>query len=223
MVVVGAGFAGASLLRHLPPVLRRPGETLLIDRRDEFAFVPLIHEVAVGRVHPDSVSSPIAPLCSGACEFLNTEVVGIDLDEKIVETRQGRIGYEYLILNPGSVAAEPAPRLREYFQPFWRLEDALRLRRSLGDAWRVRHEPGSPASSRHPDRGDRRRWGHRRGASGRGGRALRLPREALPPRAFGRTAGRAARGHAPADGLARPVLRQGREEDAHEASASRCA
>jgi NADH dehydrogenase len=144
VVVVGAGFAGASLLRHLSPVLRRPGETMLIDSRDEFAFVPLIHEVAVGRVHPDSVSSPIAPLCSGACEFLNTEVVGINLDEKIVETRQGRIGYAYLILNPGSVAAEPAPRLREYFQPFWKLQDALGLRQSLSDAWRSATSPGPP-------------------------------------------------------------------------------
>ncbi|CAA9439833.1 NADH dehydrogenase [uncultured Rubrobacteraceae bacterium] len=144
MVVVGAGFAGASLPRHLPPTLRRPGETLLVDRRDEYTFVPLIHEVAVGRVHPGSVSSPIAPLCSGACEFLNTEVFGIDLDEKIVETPRGRIGYEYLVLNPGSVAAEPGPRLREYFLPFWSLQDALGLRRSLGDAWRSATSPGRP-------------------------------------------------------------------------------
>jgi NADH:ubiquinone reductase (H+-translocating) len=144
VVVVGAGFAGASLLRHLPPGLRRPGETLLVDLREEYAFVPLIHEVAVGRVHPDSVSSPIAPLCTGACEFLNTEVFGVDLDQKIVETPQGRIGYEYLVLNPGSVAAEPEPRLREYFQPFWSLGDALGLRRSLGDAWRSATSPGPP-------------------------------------------------------------------------------
>src|SRR5215217_5680003 len=66
VVVLGAGFAGASLLRHLPPMLRRSGETLLIDRREEYTFVPLIHEVAVGRVHPRTVSSPIAPLCAGA-------------------------------------------------------------------------------------------------------------------------------------------------------------
>jgi NADH dehydrogenase len=144
VVVVGAGFAGASLLRHLPPVLRSPGETLLIDRRQEYAFAPLIHEVAVGRVHPDSVSSPIAPLCSGACEFLNTEVSRIDLDEKFVETPQGPVGYEYLVLNPGSVAAEPGPLLRDYFQSFWSLDDALRLRRVLSEAWHAATRPGPP-------------------------------------------------------------------------------
>jgi NADH dehydrogenase len=144
VVVVGAGFAGASLLRNLPPALRRPGGTLLIDRREEFTFVPLIHEVAVGRIHPDSVVSPIAPLCNGSCEFLNTEVSGIDLEEKTLETPKGLIGYEYLVLNPGSVASEPAPHLRDSFQHFWSLEDALRLRAALGEAWRAATSPGPP-------------------------------------------------------------------------------
>ena len=142
VVVLGAGFAGASLLRHLPPALRKPGETLLIDRREEYAFVPLIHEVAVGRVHPRSVSSPIAPLCAGACQFLHSEVSGIDLTRKTLETPEGPVGYEYLVLNPGSVAAEPGPLLADYFHSFWSLDDALRLRTALGDAWRLATSPG---------------------------------------------------------------------------------
>jgi NADH dehydrogenase len=144
VVVVGAGFAGASLLRNLPPALRRSGETLLIDRRQEFTFVPLIHEVAVGRVYPESVTSPIAPLCKGSCEFLNTKVLGVDLDEKSLETPEGLIGYDYLVLNPGSVASEPGPHVRDYFQPFWSLEDALRLRAALGEAWSAATSPGAP-------------------------------------------------------------------------------
>ena len=144
VVVVGAGFAGASLLRHLPPALRKPGETLLIDRREDYTFVPLIHEVAVGRVHPESVSSPIAPLCSGNCDFLKTEVSGVDLKEKVLETSEGPVGYEYLVLNPGSVATEPGPRLQDYFQPFWSLDDALRLRGALSEAWHTATSPGPP-------------------------------------------------------------------------------
>src|SRR5919107_1363321 len=142
VVVLGAGFAGASLLRHLPPVLRRPGETLLIDRREEYTFVPLIHEVAVGRVHPGTVSSPVAPICTGACEFLLSEVSDIDLAQKTLETSEGSVGYEYLVLNPGSVAAEPGPPLADYFHSFWSLDDALRLRTALGDAWRRATSPG---------------------------------------------------------------------------------
>ena len=142
VVVLGAGFAGASLLRHLPPVLRRPGETLLIDRSERYTFVPLIHEVAVGRVHPESVSSPVAPLCAGACEFLHSEVLGIDLAQKALETQDGPVGYEYLVLSPGSVGTEPGPLLQDYFQPFVNLEDALRLRGALDDAWRSAKSPG---------------------------------------------------------------------------------
>src|SRR5687768_886149 len=142
VVVLGAGFAGASLLRHLPPVLRRPGEILLIDRREEYTFVPLIHEVAVGRVHPGTVSSPIAPLCAETCEFLRAEVSNIDLAQKTLETSEGPVGYEYLVLNPGSVAAEPGPRLQDYFHSFWSLDDALRLRGSLDDTWRRATSPG---------------------------------------------------------------------------------
>ena len=147
VVLLGAGFAGASLLRHLPPVLRRPGETLLIDRNEEFTFAPLIHEVAVGRVHPRSVSSPISPLCAGACEFLPTEVSAIDLDHKTLETQEGPVGYEYLVLAPGSVEAAPGPQLQDYFQPFWGLDDALRLRGALSDAWRRATSPGPPPPS----------------------------------------------------------------------------
>ncbi|HEX5850565.1 MAG TPA: NAD(P)/FAD-dependent oxidoreductase [Rubrobacter sp.] len=149
VVVVGAGFAGASLLRNLPPILRGPGETLLIDRRKEFAFVPLIHEVAVGRIHPESVVSPIAPLCKGSCEFLQAEVLGVDLDAKTLQTAEGTIGYEYLVMNPGSVASEPASDLLDHFQHFWSLDDALLLRRSLAGSWRTATMPGAgpPAGS----------------------------------------------------------------------------
>ena len=135
VVVVGAGFAGASLIQNLPSSLRRRGETLLIDRASKYPFIPLAHEVAVGRVHPDSVSSPIAPLCEGRCDFLQAEVRSVNLTNKTLETTEGTVGYEYLVLTAGSVASPPPEKLREHLSVFWSIDDALNLRTELNRAW----------------------------------------------------------------------------------------
>ncbi|CAN5701914.1 NAD(P)/FAD-dependent oxidoreductase [soil metagenome] len=147
VVVVGAGFAGSSFLRKLPPSLRKPGETLLVDRAEEYPFIPLIHEVAVGRIHPDSIRFPIEDLCNNRCDFLNAEVTGLNLGRKTLETSAGEVGYEYLVLAAGSEAAHPPEGIGEHFQLFWTLEDALQLRNTLSAAWNEaldRHAEAQP-------------------------------------------------------------------------------
>jgi NADH dehydrogenase len=137
VVVVGAGFAGGSFLRNLPAPLGRPGETLLVDHRKEHEFVPLIHEVAVGRVHPNSTLTPNIP--SGASPpygFLKADATGVDPDNKTLRTSAGDVRYRYLVLAPGSIAASPPEGLAERFHTFWSLSDALALRSSLNAAWR---------------------------------------------------------------------------------------
>ncbi|MGB3682370.1 MAG: FAD-dependent oxidoreductase [Rubrobacteraceae bacterium] len=143
VVVVGAGFAGSSLLRGLPPFLQRPGETLLIDRATEYPFIPLIHEVAVGRIHPNSVRFPVAELRQDGRGVLKSEVTGVDLENKTLETDSGTVGYEYLVFAAGSGAAKPPKELAEHFQLFWTLDDALRMRESLAGAWHETTGPGA--------------------------------------------------------------------------------
>jgi NADH:ubiquinone reductase (H+-translocating) len=152
VVVVGAGFAGASLIRGLPPSLRDPADVLLIDRAEEYPFIPLIHEVAVGRIHPDSVRSPIPPLCEDRCGFVRAEVTGVRTAQRTLETSAGEIPYEYLVLAAGSDAARPPNGLSPHFQLFWTLEDALRLRASLREAWYA--AVGPPGGRRDPQPGD---------------------------------------------------------------------
>ena len=135
VVVVGAGFAGGSFLRNLPPSLCRPGETLLVDRGKEYAFIPLIHEVAVGRVHPDSTRTPITSDTGAPYGILQTEATGVDLRNNTLLTSSGPVKYRYLVLAPGSVAAPPPEGLSEHFQTFWSLADALQLRGKLNEAW----------------------------------------------------------------------------------------
>jgi NADH dehydrogenase len=131
--------------------MRRSGEVLLVDRAEEYPFIPLIHEVAVGRIHPESVRSPIPPLCEGRCGFLRAEVTGVDLAGKTLLTSAGRVGYEYLVLAAGSDAALPPNGLGDRFQLFWTLGDALRLRASLRDAWHAAVGPPGANESRPGD------------------------------------------------------------------------
>ena len=142
VVVVGAGFAGSSFVRSLPPDLRRPGETLLVDKAEEYPFIPLVHEVAVGRIHPDSIQFPTKDLCRNRCEFLNTEVTGIDPEGRTLETPRGKVEYEHLVLAAGSGPARPPDNLSKHFQLFWTLEDALQLRGKLNEAWVSAVTPG---------------------------------------------------------------------------------
>ena len=151
MVVVGAGFAGASLIRNLPRSLREPGATLLVDREDAYSYIPLIHEVAVGRVHPQSVLSPIAPLCKGRCDFLRAEATGVDLSGRRVETSEGSVTYDHLVVAAGSRAARPPSDMLPFFRLFWSLQDALELRAALAAAWRAAVSPGGGREAREGD------------------------------------------------------------------------
>jgi NADH:ubiquinone reductase (H+-translocating) len=137
VVIVGAGFAGGSFLRNLPPALQRPGETLLMDRSEVYEFIPLIHEVAVGRVYPDSIRTPIVPDTRASYGTLHAEATKVDLSNNTLLTSSGAIKYRYLVLAPGSVADPPPDELSGHFQTFWSLADALRLRSALNEAWQA--------------------------------------------------------------------------------------
>lgn len=135
LVVVGAGFAGASLIKNLPPALRLSGETLLVDRSDEYTYLPLIHEVSVGRLGPKTVSSPVRPICANRSDFLKAKVTGVSLDEKVLHTSGGDVSYEYLAVATGAGAAPPPEALAPHFRLFWSLEDALGLHSDLAALW----------------------------------------------------------------------------------------
>jgi NADH dehydrogenase len=136
VIVVGGGFAGGSFLRNLPALLRRPGECLLVSPEAHHDFVPLAHEVAVGRVHPDSARIPLAVPAEGR-GLLRARATGVDLESRILRTTAGEVRYRYLVLAPGSVAARPPEGSADHLQPFWNLDDALRLRSALNEAWRA--------------------------------------------------------------------------------------
>ena len=91
VVIVGGGFGGLHLVRHLEKRLR-PGEAevTLVDRSNFSLFTPLLYQVATGELPPHAVAYPLRlPIAHARQRFVQTEVEGVDLERHAVRTADG--------------------------------------------------------------------------------------------------------------------------------------
>lgn len=131
MVIVGAGFGGLNAAQSLA---KAPAQITVIDRRNYHTFQPLLYQVATAGLSPGEIAAPIRSILRSHknIEVLMAEVTGFDLDQRVVETPEGRIPFDYLIVAAGASHAyfghddwEPyAPGLKT-------IEDALEIRRRV--------------------------------------------------------------------------------------------
>ena len=56
VVIIGAGFAGINLVKHLE---NKPVQIVLLDQNNFHQFQPLLYQVAISGLEPDSIVSPI--------------------------------------------------------------------------------------------------------------------------------------------------------------------
>ncbi|MGB6771107.1 MAG: NAD(P)/FAD-dependent oxidoreductase [Candidatus Dormiibacterota bacterium] len=103
VVVVGAGFAGITLVRGLKRVAV---DVVLVDQHNYHLFTPLLYQVASSQLDPSEIAQPIRKLLRGIrnCEFKLAHVDGIDLAAKSITTDQGAIPYDHLAIAAGSVS-----------------------------------------------------------------------------------------------------------------------
>jgi len=105
VMIVGGGFAGQHLVRHLEGRFREGEvELTLVDRNNFHLFTPLLYQVATGELPPHAVAYPLrVPLAREGWRFVRAEVEAIDLDAHAVRTSEGEFGYEHLVVVPGSI------------------------------------------------------------------------------------------------------------------------
>lgn len=104
MLIVGAGFGGIELARHLD---KRNYEILLIDRNNYFTFQPLLYQVATGGLEPDSVAYPIRKIFNrkNGIVFRVAEVRMVHPEKMCIDTSIGSLPYDLLVLATGSCAS----------------------------------------------------------------------------------------------------------------------
>jgi NADH dehydrogenase len=134
VVIVGGGFAGVHLVRHLRKRLR-PGEAevTLVDRSNFSLFTPLLYQVATGELPPHAVAYPLrVPLARAGFTFLRTEVEAIDVDKKSVRTASGELAYDHVVIAPGSVTNDFGIRgVKEHALVVKWLEDGRAVRHRI--------------------------------------------------------------------------------------------
>ena len=126
-LIVGGGFAGASLAR----LIGSAGATL-VSPENFMLFTPLLPEAASGTLEPRHVVVPLREMCPHA-ELLLGRAGSLDREAKTVTvaTDEGEhaVRYERLVVALGSVVRVlPVPGLAEHGLGFKSLADAITLR-----------------------------------------------------------------------------------------------
>src|SRR2546428_1462427 len=100
VVIVGAGFGG---LRAARALRKAPVNVVLVDRHNYHLFQPLLYQVATAGLEPEEIARPVRAILrrQSNVEFRMTEVTGLDSGGTPVDTTDGPIAYDYLILAVG--------------------------------------------------------------------------------------------------------------------------
>ncbi|CAN5220294.1 NAD(P)/FAD-dependent oxidoreductase [soil metagenome] len=132
VVVVGAGFGGLTVATSLAGT----GVLVeLLDRRNHHLLQPLLYQVATAGLEPSDIASAVRGIVKKHrnVRFASAEVVGADLDAKLLHTAGGRtVPYDHLVLAGGATTASfGVTGVDEHSFGLKTLDDAIRLRQHL--------------------------------------------------------------------------------------------
>jgi len=148
VVVIGGGFAGLNCVRRLA---RAPVDITLIDQRNFHLFQPLLYQVATASLSPGDIATPLRAVIrrqKNARVWLG-EVVGIDVEQRVVHLEDGEVPYDILVVATGATHAYFGhPEWAELAPGLKTVEDALEMRRRFLVAFETAERTGDAAERR---------------------------------------------------------------------------
>lgn len=101
VVIVGGGFGGLKLAQRLK---RSNFQVVLLDKHNFHQFQPLFYQVAMSGLEPSSIAFPLRKLFQNKkhIHIRVARATGVLPDKKRLETDEGIIWYDYLILAMGA-------------------------------------------------------------------------------------------------------------------------
>lgn len=133
VVIVGGGFAGMNVARHLGDRAR----VTVVSDQNFLLFTPMLAEVASGDLDPRHIITPVRQLAPRA-RVVSGVVESIDVDNRTVTVSRPfglaplELTGDAIVLAMGSVPATfGIPGVEEWALPFKEIEDALRIRNRI--------------------------------------------------------------------------------------------
>ncbi|HKF53353.1 MAG TPA: FAD-dependent oxidoreductase, partial [Candidatus Acidoferrales bacterium] len=137
VVVLGSGFAGMQVVVELERLFRDSPihEILLISDQNFVLFTPLLPQIASSQIDPRHIAQAIRDVRGRRrFRFLRSIIRSIDVRNRRVETADGPIEYDLLVIALGSRTNYfNTPGAREHTFDFKTLEDSMILREHILD------------------------------------------------------------------------------------------
>jgi NADH dehydrogenase FAD-containing subunit len=101
VVIVGGGWSGLSIAKNTK-IFAPQAEVILVEQRHEFTSCPLSNLWLVDKIDLEYLTHDyIQGARNGNYTYFQATAIGLDSKNKVLETSNGNIEYDYLILAPG--------------------------------------------------------------------------------------------------------------------------
>ena len=132
VIVLGGGIGGLVAANEIRQLLPKNHRVILIERNETHAFAPSFLWVMTGTRQPQQIVRPTRSLLRPGVEFVLASVNAIDTARSVVETDDGQISYDYLIVALGAeLAPRNIPGLEEASHTYYTLDGSTRLHSAL--------------------------------------------------------------------------------------------
>jgi NADH dehydrogenase len=148
LVILGGGYGGLAVVQKLDDLSRShtDWDMTLVDQRNFHLLQVRVHEVAANTIPAERVQVPFSELLEGRkVKLIQAVIEKIDPKARQVHTSAGILDYDRLVVALGSETAyRNIPGLREYTFPMKELEDAVRYRKAVINAFKEAAAPDAP-------------------------------------------------------------------------------
>ena len=135
IVILGAGYGGVAAGKKLHKIFKKNDDITitLIDKNPYHTLLTEIHEVAGDRIEEDAVKVDLDKIFSHTkVNLIKDDIDDIDLDSKVLKSKEHQYDYDYLIMGTGSKPNGCGVEgVDEHSLTLWSVEDALEIKEKV--------------------------------------------------------------------------------------------